>query len=346
MGPRVAAFERAFAERLGIPHVLAVSSCTAALHLIYQEAGIGPGDEVIVPSYTFVATAAAVRYCGATPVFADILGPHDFSIDPADVAAKISPRTKAVTAVHFAGYAAPVDELRALCDERGVILFEDAAHAPAATLNDIPLGTFGRASAFSLFSNKVLSVGEGGMVATADAGIAERIGILRSQAMTSGTWDRHTGRTDTYDVRDLGYNYRLDEARAALAITRLQRLDADVLRRQVLTHRYRGALPGRRRCRAPVHRRVGRHLDVLRDADPRAGRAAGRPARGSARESRCPDEPLLPPTHRFTAYRQYGAHLPRTESASDREVTIPLYPHMTDDDQIRVVTGIATELAA
>src|SRR4051812_24170488 len=132
LGPRTAEFEQAFAEHLGARHAVAVSSCTAALHLAYLAAGVGPGDDVIVPAMTFAATAAAAIYCGATPVFADIAGPHDLSLDPADVAARIGPRTKAVCVVHFAGYPAAVAELRALCDERGIALIEDVAHAPDA----------------------------------------------------------------------------------------------------------------------------------------------------------------------------------------------------------------------
>ena len=142
MGPRTEAFEVAFAEQLGASHAVAVSSCTAALHLAYLAAGAGPGDEVIVPSYTF-----AVVYCGASPVFADIIGLEDPSIDPDDVAACITPSTKAVTAVHFAGYPAPVDVLGDLCAEHGLALIEDVAHAPSAVLGDRKLGTFGLAGA-------------------------------------------------------------------------------------------------------------------------------------------------------------------------------------------------------
>src|SRR4051794_16097109 len=184
MGPRTEAFEQAFAEQLGVPHVVAVSSCTAALHLAYLAAGIGPGDEVLVPSMTFAATAAAVIHCGATPVFADIVGQHDLSIDPDDVAERITPRTKAVVAVHFAGYAAPVDRLRALCDEHGIVLIEDAAHAPSARLGERKLGTYGLAGCYSLFSNKVISVGEGGMLATDDDDVAEFARSYRSHAIT------------------------------------------------------------------------------------------------------------------------------------------------------------------
>ena len=143
LGPRTYEFEAAFAAHLGVAHAVAVSSCTAALHLAYLAAGVGPGDEVIVPSLTFAATAAAVIYCGGTPVFADILGPHDFGLDPADVERRIGPRTKAVCAVHFAGYPAAVDRLRALCDAHGLALIEDAAHSPSAHLGGRKLGRGG-----------------------------------------------------------------------------------------------------------------------------------------------------------------------------------------------------------
>ncbi|MDP9133599.1 MAG: aminotransferase class I/II-fold pyridoxal phosphate-dependent enzyme, partial [Actinomycetota bacterium] len=149
LGPRTHEFEAAFASHLGVRHAVAVSSCTAALHLAYLAAGVGPSDEVIVPSLTFAATAAAVIYCGGTPVFADILGPHDFGLDPDDVERRIGPRTKAVCAVHFAGYPAAVDRLRALCDAHGLALIEDAAHAPSADFEGRKLGAWGRAGAFS-----------------------------------------------------------------------------------------------------------------------------------------------------------------------------------------------------
>src|SRR4051812_42921034 len=143
MGPRTAEFEEAFAAHLGTRHAVAVSSCTAALHLTYLAAGVGPGDEVIVPAMTFAATAAAAIYCGATPVFADILGPHDLSLDPDDVERRITPRTKAVGVVHFAGYPAPVERLAELCEAHGLALIEDAAHSPDAHVNGKMLGTWG-----------------------------------------------------------------------------------------------------------------------------------------------------------------------------------------------------------
>ncbi|HEY4897151.1 MAG TPA: DegT/DnrJ/EryC1/StrS family aminotransferase [Solirubrobacteraceae bacterium] len=244
MGPRTQSFERALSEYVGAPHAVTVSSGTAALHLACLAAGIGPGDEVIVPAFTFVASAAAVRYAGAEPVLCDVCSPTDFNIDPQDAAARITPRTKAIVAVHFCGYPAGLAALRALCDEHGLTLIEDCAQAIGATFDDSgrQVGTVGELGAFSFFSKKQLCVGEGGMVATADGDMADRVRLLRSHAMTSSTWDRHRGHDPAYDVVDIGFNYRLDEPRAALGLSRLGRLDADLSARRALVRRYREAL--------------------------------------------------------------------------------------------------------
>ena len=161
MGPRIQAFEEEFAEHLGCRHAVAVSSCTAALHLAYLAAGVGPGDEVIVPAFTFAATANAVIYCGGRPVFCDIRSLEDPSVDVDEVERLITPRTKAVAAVHYAGYPAAVDRLADLCAQRGIALIEDAAHAPSADLAGRKLGTFGLAGAFSFFSPDAFLAGQG-----------------------------------------------------------------------------------------------------------------------------------------------------------------------------------------
>jgi len=349
MGPRTAEFEEAFAAHLGCRHAVLLSSCTAALHLAYLGLGIGPGDEVIVPSYTFAATASAVLYCGGTPVFADVVGPHDLSIDPQDVLAKITPRTRAVACVHFAGYAAPVEDLRALCDEHGLALVEDAAHAPSATAAGRSLGTWGAAGCFSFFSNKVLPSGEGGLLATDDDELAARVRSLRSHAMTSVTWDRHRGHAETYDIVDVGFNYRLDEPRAALLLSQLRRLDDEVAVRRRLTRRYRELLAGVEGVTVPyedagVDESSCYVMAVLVDDASRrdAVRLALRERHGIQTSL------LYPAVHRFTAYRERfpGVSLPRTEDASAREVTLPLFRHLPDEDVERVVDALRQELAA
>jgi dTDP-4-amino-4,6-dideoxygalactose transaminase len=343
LGPRTQAFEEAFAAHLGTRHAVAVSSCTAALHLAYLAAGVGPGDEVIVPSFTFAATAAAALYCGAAPVFAEIVSRKDPSLDPEDVERRITPRTKAVCVVHFAGYAAAADRLKELCDAHGITLIEDVAHAPSATLHGRKLGTWGLAGAFSFFSNKVLSVGEGGLLCTDSDEVAAFARSRRSHAMTSGTWDRHSGRTDTYDVNGLGFNYRLDEPRAALLLSRLGRLEADIARRRELTLRYRGLLA-----------QVDGIIVPFEDTDiptsscyvmpimlERDGTQADVNYR--LRELGIQTSIFYPSIHRFSAYHERfpDLSLPITELASRTELTLPLYPHMTHEDQDRVLAALA-----
>jgi dTDP-4-amino-4,6-dideoxygalactose transaminase len=333
-GAETTRFEDAFAAHLGCAHAVAVASGTAALHLAYRAAGIGPGDEVIVPSYTFVATAAAAVYCGATPVFADVIGPQAPSIDPAHVAALIGPRTAAVACVHFAGYAAPVHELRALCDRHGLALVEDAAHAPASTAGGAALGTIGDVGCFSLFSNKVLSVGEGGVLCTNDPGIAETARRLRS--------------FDASGPAAIGANYRFDDQRAALAHARLGGLAADVAARRRLTHRYRERLGDLDALTVPF---TDAEVDAascyvmpLMLAEPGrrdALRAALRDRHGVQTSV------LYPAVHELTAYRDRGApgHLAQTERCASAELTIPLFPHLSITQQDRVLSALRSELA-
>lgn len=343
MGPRIQEFEQAYAEFLGTSHALALSSCTAALHLAYLAVGVGPGDEVVVPSMSFAATSNGVLYCGATPVFADIVGREDLGIDPADVEARITDRTKAVCAMHYAGYPAAVDRLRELCDARGIALVEDAAHSPSAELDGRKLGTWGTAGCFSFFSNKVLSVGEGGLLATDDDSVAERVKSLRSHGMTSGTWDRHRGHAETYDIVDLGFNYRMDEPRAALLLSRMKRVDEEIAKRRAIVRAYRERLAGVDRLTLPY-----RDEDVERSScyvmpallDDGIDRRAFRQelsARGIQTSI------LYPAIHEFTEYRRRfpDVSLPRTEDVARTEVTLPLFPHMTEDQVDRVCDAVA-----
>ncbi|MGO8904048.1 MAG: DegT/DnrJ/EryC1/StrS family aminotransferase [Solirubrobacteraceae bacterium] len=347
MGPCTRAFEEAFAGELGVRHAVALSSATAGLHLAYLAAGVGAGDEVIVPSYTFVATAAAVLYCGATPVFADIIGEDDLSLDPEDVRRLLSPRTKAVACVHFAGFPAPADTLAELCAEAGVALIEDAAHAPGATLHGRGLGTWGRVGVFSLFANKILSVGEGGLLVTDDDEVAELARSLRSHAMSSGTWERHSGVADGYDVLATGFNYRIDEPRSALAHSRLDQLESDIRSRRRLTRAYRERLQGHTGLSVPYADEAVAQAScnmmavLLRDG------ARRDELRGALRERYGIQTSVhFPPVHRFSAYRERfpDVRLPRTEAVSARELTLPLFAHMSDAQLDRVIDALWAEV--
>lgn len=319
-GEQVALFEREFAAHLGVAHAVAVSSGTSALQLAYQAVGVGPGDEVIVPSITFAASAATVVHLGGTPVFADVCGPHDIGVSVDDVAARITPRTKAICAVHYGGYPADVARL----GELGPALIEDAAHSPDASRGGRMAGACGAASCFSFFSNKVLAVGEGGLLATDDDDVAERARGERSGA----------------------YNLRTDEPRAALLRSRMARMADDVAARRALTARYRSLL-------ADVPGVIVPYTDaevatsscyvmpiVLSDAARQA------PVRAQLRERHGIQTSLLyPAVHEFTAYRErFAASLPQAERVARSQVTLPLFGFMTHEQQDRVVAALAEAL--
>src|SRR2546430_146729 len=244
MGPRVEEFEREFAEFCSAPHAVAVANGTAALHLGLLAVGCGPGDEVIVPSLNFVAAANAIVHTGATPVFCDILGPDELNLDPADVEAAATPRTKAILALHYAGFPCAMDAISEVASRHGLAVVEDAAHAPGASLGGRMCGTLGTVGCFSFFSNKNLPVGEGGMILTADEELAAKLRLLRSHGMTTLTWDRHRGHASSYDVVLPGFNYRLDEVRAAVGLVQLRRVPEENAARARIVARYREALHG------------------------------------------------------------------------------------------------------
>jgi len=232
MGEKTTELEHNFAERINAKHALAMTNCTAALHLALAILDIGPGDEVIVPSLTFVATANAVKYVGATPVFADITSLEDLTISPEDIEKKITDRTKAIMVMHYGGFACDMDKIMFIARKHNVKVVEDAAHSPAATYKGEYLGTIGDVSAFSFFSNKNITTAEGGMLVTNDDSLAERAKLMRSHGMTTMSYERFKGHATSYDVVEVGYNYRLDNVRSALGVTQLKKLNEDIERRK------------------------------------------------------------------------------------------------------------------
>ena len=340
MGPRTEELEAEFAAYVGAEHAIAVTNGTAALHLICAASGLGPGDEVIVPSLTFVATAAAIRYVGASPVYADVAALERPWLSADAAAAVITDSTKAIMNMTYGGHPGDSAELAALAAERDLVLLEDAAHGLGGRLEGRHLGTLGRAGAFSFFSNKNLPVGEGGMVVTDDSELAERVRLLRSHGMTSLTWDRHRGHASGYDVVELGFNFRIDEPRAALASARLKRLDADNALRARAASAYRdrlGALDGVAPAMPDAEGAESAHhlfTVVLAEGIDRDG----------AREKLAADgiqtSLHYPPIHRFTAYRA-DVELPVTEEYARRAVTLPLYPGLTEEGVGLVVETLA-----
>ena len=334
MGPRTADFEEAFAQRVGTRHAVMASSCTAALHLAFAALDIGPGDEVIVPSLTFVATANAVAYTGATPVFGDIVSLDRPVLDPEAVAALIGPRTRAICAMHYGGWMGEIAALRALADRHGLPLVEDAAHAPGAFCDAGTAGSIGDISCFSFFSNKNLVTGEGGMITTDDEAVVKRLRLMRAHGMTATSWDRQRGHASGYDVVERGYNYRPSELEAALGLVQLGKLDDMTAGRRRLVAAYRAALAGQPELVIPfAGEDEGSACHILPIVAP------SQEAREEIRQRAAADDVQTSvhyqPVHRFTVYAPQD-ELPLTEEYARREVTVPLYPAMTDDDVERV----------
>ncbi len=340
MGPVTERFEDLFARYLGVRYAFAVSNGTAALHIAHRAAGIANGDEVIVPSLTFVATANAALYCGARPVFAEIAGKGDFNVSCEGIVEMITPRTRAITVVHYAGYPCDMGPILEVAGEHDLAVVEDAAHAVGSEYRGKKCGTLGDLGCFSFFSNKNLVTGEGGMIVTDDDALAERIRILRSHGMTALTWDRHRGHGHSYDVLDLGYNYRINEIASALGIVQLERLAESNRRRARIDRLYRTLLRNSDRVGCPFARHGGRsscHIfPVLLSEDvSRSGVIESMKRKGIQTSVH------YPPIHLFTYYRKafgYGkGALPLTEYVGEHELTLPLYPGMSDRDVHRVV---------
>lgn len=339
MGERVREFELAFARIHHADDSVAVASCTAALHLILHALEIGPGDEVLVPSMTFVATANCALYAGATPVFVDIESLDVPLMSIEDAEAKCTARTKAVILMHYAGYLADRDAWQAFARRRGLLLIEDAAHAPGQA----EVGTYGVAAAFSFYGNKNMTTAEGGAIIASDSGLLERIRQMRGHGMTSGTHQRLTSRTPNYDVTMLGFNYRMDELRAAIGLVQLERLAEWNRTRSHLAGMYRALI--NEYCPS-VHvafstpRTSTHHIMpvLLPDADVRSA------VIGHLRDCGIQTTIHYPPVHQLSYYRNRypGVRLPRTEEFARRELTLPLHPQMT----LRSVEDVVEALAS
>jgi len=346
MGARTAEFERQFAEAVGATHAVAVNNCTAALHLALDAVGVKPGDEVIVPALTFVATANAVLYCGGTPVFGDVSGAARLSLDPDDVARKITPRTRAIVPVHYAGYSCDLDAFRALARAHRVALVEDAAHAPGASFRGQPIGSIGDVTCFSFFSNKNLSTGEGGMITTQDDAIASQLRLNRSHGMTTLTYERHKGHAFSYDVISAGYNYRLTELQSALGIVQLGKLTRNNGIRRGLVGEYRrllAAIPGLTVPFDGMDLESACHLmsivlpeGVEREMVQLAMKAAG-----------IQTSVHYLPVHRFSNFAgRFSADVPHVERLASRLLTLPLHPLMTNQDVATVCRALEASVAA
>jgi len=346
-GPRVAEFERVVAEYVGAQHAVACSSCTTALHMALLVLGVGTGDEVIVPSLSFIATANAVRYVGATPVFAEV-DPRTYNLDPVDAERRVSSRTKAIMVVHQLGLPADIDAFLDIGRRHHLKIFEDAACALGSRYKDRAIGAHTEMACFSFHPRKVVCTGDGGMITTNNSEYAEQLRLLRQHGMNVSDTFRHNARkivTEEYPI--LGYNYRLTDLQAAIGIEQMRRLDDLVKRRVELAMRYNRLLSEYHWLRPPY---VPTYADsnfqsyavTLSDdcAVPRDSVWQSLLDNGVAAKRG------VMATHRERSYTEaYGRQsLPLTEKASDCSLLLPLYPQMTDWEQDRVVAALGNAL--
>lgn len=339
-GPRVAEFEAAFAHLVGAEHGVATSSCTTALHLGLVLLGVGHGDEVVVPSFSFIATANVVRYVGATPVFADV-DVETGNLTAATVAAVLTPRTRAVVLVHQAGVPADVDAVRALCEPRGVPLLEDAACAAGSTYRGRPVGSGSAVAAWSFHPRKVVTTGEGGMLTTDDAGWARRARQLREHGMSVSAADRHAARGPVLEeYLETGFNYRMTDVQAAIGLVQLQRLAGLVAERRRLAGRYQRLLadvPAVRAVQDPPYGTTNfQSFWVLLEP----GYATARNEL-LAELARCGVSARrgIMASHLEPAYAGHPhAPLPVTEQLTRQSLVLPLFPGMTEREQDLVVS--------
>jgi dTDP-4-amino-4,6-dideoxygalactose transaminase len=341
-GPRVAAFEAAFAGRMAAGHAVAVSSCTTALHLSLVVAGVRPGDDVVVPSFSFIATANAAVYCGARPVFADV-DPVTGNVTADTVAAALTPRTRAVVVVDQGGVPVDLEPVRAVCDPRGIAVVEDAACGAGSEYRGRPVGAGADVTAWSFHPRKIITTGEGGMVTTDLAEWAARARRLREHAMDVSAAERHRSVLAPAErYVEVGFNYRMTDLQAAVGLVQLGRLDAVVARRREIAARYGAALagvPGLRPVTDPPHGTTNYQSFWVEVAPPypldRDGLLARLAEHGvSARRG-------IMATHRQPAYAD-RAHppLPVTERLTDATLILPVFHQMTADEQDRVVDAV------
>jgi perosamine synthetase len=349
-GPQVERFERAFAAVAGAAHAVAVSNGTAALHAAAFAAGLTPDDEAIVPAITFAASANCVRYQGARVVFADIRR-DTLTIDVRAVEAAITRRTKAIVTVDYAGLPSDLDELRSLADRHGLVLIDDAAHALGATYRGRRLGAIADLTTYSLHPVKHITTGEGGVVTTNDASLADKLRLFRNHGITSDHRQRERAGSWAYEMVALGYNYRLTDFQCALGLSQLGKLDAWVARRRAIAARYSRAFESVPEIETPTvlpDRESSWHLYVVRLALDRVnGDRAGVFTALRAENIGVNVHYIPVPWHPYYQDLGYGrGQWPVAEREYARMLTLPIWPGMTDRDVDDVVAAMVKVIAA
>jgi dTDP-4-amino-4,6-dideoxygalactose transaminase len=348
-GPRVEEFERRFAAAVDARHAVAVSSCTTGLFLVLHALGIGPGDEVVVPSLSFIASANVVVHAGATPVFADV-DARSYNLDPAAAAAAIGPRTKAILVVHQLGLPADLPRIEALARRHGLAVLEDSACAVGSRLAGRPIGSSQNPGCFSFHARKVLVTGEGGMIVTPDAELAAKLRRLRHQGMSVSDLERHrAARLLIEDYPEVGFNFRLSDLQAAVGIAQLAKLDAFLARRRLLAARYDAALAGFPEIEPPgappgAQPNYQSYIVRLRGAGAeRRNRVMEELQRRGVASRRGLMASHLEPAQRGS---RVAGPLAETERAAEQTLLLPIFHELSESDQDHVIASLREALDA
>lgn len=340
-GPKCEELEKMFVDMFHVNYAVSTSNCTDALHLCCLVSGIGPGDEVICPSLTFAASANCIRYAGATPIFCDIVGPEHINIDPEEIEKKITDKTKAILVVHMAGFPCRMDEIMTIAKKNNLKVIEDACHGPLSEYKGKKLGTIGDCAAFSFFSNKNISTGEGGMFISNNKEMADKARLLRSHGMTTMSYQRAGGHATAYDIVELGYNFRLDDIHAAIAIEQLKKLPSDLEQRIAVRKRYIELLSKVENVVVPFADNTEFTSNYIMPIVVTKGTVEDRDAiRNKIHEAGVQTSVHYPAIHRFSIYKDYGAVLPQTEYVTDHEITLPMYAALSMEDVEYIVNVV------
>lgn len=344
MGPKTDELETKFSSMLNVKYTSALSSCTAALHLSLKLLDVKEGDEVIVPSLTFVATVNAVRYVNATPVFCDIKSFEDLTIAPEMIEELITERTKAIIVMHYAGFPCDMDKIMDIAKKYNLKIVEDACHGPLSEYKGKKLGTIGDIGCFSFYSNKNISTAEGGMLVTNNKDYYELSKSMRSHGMTTLSYERSKGHATAYDVINLGYNYRMDDIRASIGIVQLDKLQKDLQKREKVRKYYVQKLLDIDKIIIPF---IDNKYFVSNYIFPIILKNSNEDNRDKIRE-RLHNKGIqtsihYPAVHRFSIYKKYSKNLPVTEYVCDNEISLPMYSKLIEEE-ISYITSTLKEI--
>ena len=336
-GPKCEELEKQFVDMFDVKYAVSMSNCTDALHLSCILTDIKPGDEVLCPSLTFAASVNCIKYVGATPVFCDIVSPEHINIDPDDIEKKITSKTKAIIVVHMAGFPAKMDEIMSIAQKYNLKVIEDACHGPLSEYKGKKLGTIGDVGCFSFFSNKNISTGEGGMLITNNEEMAKKARLLRSHGMTTMSYQRASGHATSYDIVELGYNFRMDDIRASIGVVQMKKLQTDLEKRIQVRNEYLKQLSNIDGITIPFENNtefVSNYIMsiVLKDSTSEKRDLI----RDKMHKDGIQTSVHYPAIHKFSIYKDYNAKLPITEYVTDNEITLPMYASLSKEEIVLI----------